>query len=230
MHIQISDSNEHGPFILAVRNNKAVFVNKLSLISSVLSRRTNSYLDECESASIAVVPVSEPSLAGPADDKNKVNYVILVQSKARESFGKPFQQVIKVIYQAKHVEENQKEIKNAECLGERFAVRVLDYDRKNFYWILEERVNGFPTAMVVPEFVELMNKILGTNYDDWFPIMALFFYGSDPEKDELMKNNEWFRNLVHALEHCDVGSHDLHPGNWGIRPSTGELVILDLGF
>lgn len=139
-------------------------------------------------------------------------------------------QVIKVIYQAKHVEENQKEIKNAECLGERFAVRVLDYDRKNFYWILEERVNGFPTAMVVPEFVELMNKILGTNYDDWFPIMALFFYGSDPEKDELMKNNEWFRNLVHALEHCDVGSHDLHPGNWGIRPSTGELVILDLGF
>lgn len=139
-------------------------------------------------------------------------------------------QVIKVVYQENGAIQNQHEVRNSECLGERFAVKVLDYDQQRFFWVIEERVKGFPTAHVVPEFVEMMNKVLGTNYDDWYPIMQLFFQGTDPEKEELMAKNEWFRDIVHALDQCDVGSHDLHPGNWGIRPGTGELVILDLGF
>jgi hypothetical protein len=138
--------------------------------------------------------------------------------------------VLKVVYREKDSNENQNEVKNAKCLGERYAVKIFDYDHEQFFWVVEERVKGFPTAFVVPEFVEMMNRILGTNYDDWFPIMQLFFHGTNPEKEELMSNNEWFREIVHKLENCEVGSHDLHPGNWGIRQSTGELVILDLGF
>lgn len=138
--------------------------------------------------------------------------------------------VIKVAHGKKGTFENQNEIKNAKCLGEKYAVKVLDYDHEQFLWIIEERIQAYPTAFVSPEFVGKINSILGTDYDDWFPIMQLFFCGTDPEKDKLIAKNEWFRGIVKALEQCDVGSHDLHPGNWGIRPSTGELVILDLGF
>jgi hypothetical protein len=138
--------------------------------------------------------------------------------------------VLKVIDREKSWHENRNEVKNAKCLGEKYAVKIFDYDHEQFFWVVEERVKAFPTAFVVPEFVELMNSILGTNYDEWFPIMQLFFDEPDPTKEELMKNNEWFREIVHRLKNCDVGSRDLHPGNWGVRPSTGELVILDLGF
>lgn len=140
-------------------------------------------------------------------------------------------QVLKVVRELKYVDQNQQELKNIECVGERFAVKVYDFDKFNQFWIIEERVEAYPEAYDNPKFIEKMNSILGTNYDDWFPIMGLFaIQGYDETKEKLLKTNAWFQNIVKALEDCDVGTEDLHPGNWGIRPSTGELVILDLGF
>jgi hypothetical protein len=42
--------------------------------------------------------------------------------------------------------------------------------------------------------------------------------------------SQWYVGLINALKGCKVASHDFHGGNWGIRPSTGEFVLLDLGF
>jgi hypothetical protein len=42
--------------------------------------------------------------------------------------------------------------------------------------------------------------------------------------------SKWYAGLIRALRNCQVHAEDFHYKNWGIRPSTGELVLLDLGF
>ncbi len=150
---------------------------------------------------------------------------------ARFSWNLNDSQVLKVARELKYVDQNQQELKNIKCMGERYAVKVYDFDRTNQFWIIEERVKAYPTAFRNPAFLEKINAILGTDYGDWYPVMELFATQKYNEtKERLLKTNDWFRGIIQALEGCDVGSNDLHPGNWGIRPGTGELVILDLGF
>lgn len=57
-----------------------------------------------------------------------------------------------------------------------------------------------------------------------------------PAPAEVRKANQawmrskWYQILVKRLRECQVSTFDLTANNWGIRPATGQLVILDLGF
>lgn len=138
------------------------------------------------------------------------------------------EQIIKVArYQPS--KQNEKEFENSLCLGKQFAVEVLDYDIQGFKWLIEEKVKGFENEKT---FAEYMNKILGTSSLDMFDIADIFAdsYHTRNIRKELIQNNDWFRSIIKALNHCIVATYDFHDENWGIRPSTGELVLLDLGF
>jgi hypothetical protein len=45
-----------------------------------------------------------------------------------------------------------------------------------------------------------------------------------------LKSSFWYRGLIANLQGCRVGSDDFGTNNWGVRSSTGELVLIDLGF
>lgn len=136
--------------------------------------------------------------------------------------------------------QNEKEFENSFCLGKKYAVEVLDYDINGFKWLIEERVDTFKTSH---SFAKYMNELFHTSSSEWeelfgsasldmFDIADIFAdsYQKREMKKYLMQTNEWFRSLVLALNHCIVASHDFHDGNWGIRPGTGELILIDLGF
>jgi hypothetical protein len=128
--------------------------------------------------------------------------------------------------------QNEQEFKNSFCVGKKYAVQVLDYDLNGFKWLIEENVKTFDEQDQSGEFVRTINKVLNFEFEDAGEVADLFagWPKLDDIRDHLMETNEWFRELMKAVEHCDVSSHDFHAGNWGIRPSTGELILIDLGF
>jgi NAD kinase len=49
-------------------------------------------------------------------------------------------------------------------------------------------------------------------------------------KNKTWLKNKWYAGLIAGLRKCQVQADDFHHKNWGIRPTTGDLVLLDLGF
>lgn len=152
--------------------------------------------------------------------------------------------VLKLAKNLEGVEQNKLEYKNSQCMGSKYAVQVLDHHHQ-FYWLIEERLGQLEDN----EFYAAINKKLGTNFGDRVMMPSGISIDSTlviigiiidmvqkrrrakyQEFYPYFENSEWFLGLVGVLEGCTVGYHDFHSGNWGIRPSTGELVILDLGF
>ena len=51
------------------------------------------------------------------------------------------------------------------------------------------------------------------------------------EIDILVKyKTKWFDGLVAKIKSCKIDPDELASRNWGIRESTGELILLDYGF
>lgn len=46
---------------------------------------------------------------------------------------------------------------------------------------------------------------------------------------QIYDRSEWFREFITALSDCKISAEDLHSENWGYRPSTGELIVIDYG-
>lgn len=149
-------------------------------------------------------------------------------------------QIIKTMKYSNHTEQNEKEVLNAQCLGERFAPKIFDY-HPQYFWILEERLAPQKTSALFDAFENLLHY----RFKTWEELKIFFHYSTDVERygdyedefthfrslyDRLIAENEWFITLMNHLEKCDVNASDFHDENWGIRPSTGEVVLLDLGF
>jgi hypothetical protein len=149
--------------------------------------------------------------------------------------------IIKVVDHEKSAKQNRKEVQHAECLGTKFAPKIYEYDELNYFWVIEERLEVF----YGDELYEKLEKILGYRFSDWQELKNFFAYAvadtyhndSDEQlrefeylKTKLIARNQWFRTLVSELQGCEVGSRDFHDENWGMRPATGEVVLLDLGF
>lgn len=148
-------------------------------------------------------------------------------------------QVLKVGLVYEELDQNKREVKNIKCMGEAYAPRLYDYHPK-FYWLLIERLQ----TLNEPEFVEAFSKRVGIKLEPRMNIngidsnMALVItnliggFQTKTYRDLLNKFNEspWFQGLMAQMKRCRVDPGDLHYENWGIRPSTGELVLLDLGF
>jgi hypothetical protein len=126
------------------------------------------------------------------------------------------------------IEQNETEVRNAECLGPEYAVRILDHD-PNFRWIIAEKLQQITDN----EFNELLALKLGVRvfWNKLNYMIKTFIRG-----DTIVLNNlpyeptKWFIDFATRLNNCKTAFFDFHPGNWGIRPATNELVVLDLGF
>lgn len=129
-------------------------------------------------------------------------------------------------------DQNEIEVKNALCLGEQYAVKVLHHHPK-FWWLVEERLQPMTADQLNREVYKLTGVQVHGTFD--FPD-AIQTEIHEPVNrkavvinQDLMKNS-WYANLIQGLKNCNVSSSDFHFQNWGIRPSTGEMVLLDLGF
>jgi len=139
--------------------------------------------------------------------------------------------IIKVLLPTKREgNQNEQEYQNATCMTSKFAVKIFDFDPNGFKWLIEENLFSFANREAA--FVKAINKITGYNFQHDDEITDLFagWPALDDIRDHLLENNEWFKELMQKLESCDVASFDFHPGNWGLRKETGEVVLLDLGF
>lgn len=138
--------------------------------------------------------------------------------------------------------QNKNEVDNAKCLGPSYSVKVYSNDPR-YIWIIEERVTPFKTK---EEFVNKFNELTNiqdpelkfkssVDLRDFLADIFSFESGGSSTRYQnrhnfLMKNNEWYKGFVEKLKGCQVASWDFHSNNWGIRPSTGEMVLLDVGF
>lgn len=147
--------------------------------------------------------------------------------------------------------QNRNEAKNIGCLGKKYAPEMLDH-HPDFLWIIQERLFQIDKQDLSDKLLER----LGYRFVDWYQMRNFFYYStlrvnSHEELDDswgleafqnrhqiewakkffdrLYGQNTWFTNLIDRLAGCRVDASDFHDENWGIRPSTGELVILDLG-
>lgn len=147
---------------------------------------------------------------------------------ARVAYAYGNNQVLKVAYAGGDAaEHNKKEVKNAACLGKQYAIQVYDWDKENFLWIVEERVQKTTIEQLETKFQELAGIPL-----DIEQIRDLFARSPDMQNvhQHLYGKSKWYSGLADKLKSCNAGAEDFHQNNWGIRQSTGELVLLDLGF
>ena len=167
----------------------------------------------------------------------------LGRGQARVAYAVDDDKVLKVALSDNKAYQNKNEVQNTKCIGSQYAVQVLDYDPKFFSWILEEKVDSISRLVLVNKMNSLMGfegtefKFIGAaDIQDFFADMHNLLAGrSDDQRYQqrhnlLMKGNRWYVGLLGKLQKCKVASWDFHHQNWGIRPSTGELVLLDVGF
>jgi hypothetical protein len=172
---------------------------------------------------------------------SKLKTITEIENYCRDTLGKPSgygsgrivwvidQDTIIKVARYQPSKQNEKEFERSLCIGSEYAVQVIDYDINGFKWLIEERVETFKTDN---NFVKYMNKKLGFEFEDYFQIVDMFsgFYYMKNIRDELLKANKWLKDFLYTIQTCNMSSHDFHPGNWGVRLSTGELILIDLGF
>ena len=149
---------------------------------------------------------------------------------------------------SKDTMQNAQESRNSRCLPKRYVVQVLD-KHPEFWCIVMERLQRLSLGQFVAEFEKRIGSSVpykpdGRGYDleqKESSIMLAIEAATQPTNpynsyDPVAKNNKqwlqnkWYAGLIAALRKCQVQSDDFHYKNWGIRPGTGELVLLDLGF
>jgi hypothetical protein len=98
--------------------------------------------------------------------------------------------------------------------------------------LIEERAQTFYEDDEDGRFVKRFSEQTGYEFESADDIIDMFAGWQQWAEvyEELTQTSPWFKGLIDAVEGCNVSSHDFHAGNWGIRPSTGELILIDLGF
>lgn len=177
--------------------------------------------------------------------KSKVK--IVGKGTFRAAFHLNDSKIIKIATMIEGSNHNKRELQHSRCLGKKFAVEVYE-NHPEFWWIVEERAN----LLSDDEFVDAFFANLGIdrNLYPYFNDMDIqqtieiaqsgrvesqyrddyVFENKLKASREWLARSEWFKNLIDGLKQCNVGSDDFGTQNWGIRPSTGELIIIDLGF
>lgn len=165
----------------------------------------------------------------------------------RAAFQLDEKRIIKIASLIVGVEQNKKEFQHSKCIGPKHAIQVLEH-HPEFWWLIEERADLLDDEQFVTSFFQH----LGVNQNDypWFDdtdirqAIELSQSGrtTSKYKDDFvfeklfkasqlwLKTSFWYRGLIANLKGCRVGSDDFGTNNWGIRPETGELILIDLGF
>ncbi len=160
----------------------------------------------------------------------KENLEELASGAARRTYIIDDKTILKLVRGAAWNYQNKNEVQHATCLGKSHAPIIFDYDSKNYYWIIEERLQPISDK----ELFDKLESLIHYRFKDWFDLKSFFatinIQNYDPLFAELYEGSEWLRKLVDELQKCEVSTGDFHDENWGVRPETGELVLLDLGF
>jgi hypothetical protein len=160
----------------------------------------------------------------------KENLEELASGAARRTYIIDDKTILKLVRGAGWNYQNKNEVQHATCLGKSHAPIIFDYDSKNYYWIIEERLQPISDK----ELFNKLESLIHHRFKDWFDLKSFFatinIQNYDPLFAELYEGSEWLRKLVDELQKCEVSTQDFHDENWGVRPETGELVLLDLGF
>jgi hypothetical protein len=139
--------------------------------------------------------------------------------------------IVKFAYDSDY-QQNKVELENSLCLGEKYAVKVIHHHPK-FYWLIEERLKLLSLEAFNKEILNRTGVKMDGVFD--FPdAVQTEMHDKISKQAEIhnaeMKKSPWYLGLLRGLKKCTINSRDFHYANWGIRPSTGELILLDLGF
>lgn len=150
---------------------------------------------------------------------------------SRVAYAVDAKRILKIAQYDSAASENANEVRRIECLGSSYAPIVYDYDREKYLWILQERLQ----PMGGEALFDKIEGLIGYKFKDWVELKEFFAgigsgYTDNRLLDELTAKSPWLKALADEIEGCAVGHHDFHDDNWGVRPATGELVLLDLGF
>jgi hypothetical protein len=215
-------------------------------------------LDEPQTTPAKPKPEVEPepekfsldSLKSLSTSKEKRLYIRktlseLGRGQARAAYALGNDQIIKVALSDTKAYQNKNEVENAECIGPKYAIKVLSYDPE-YVWVIEERVNSITSK----ELTSKLNEVLGLDNpknEKWrfggpFDVQEFFVEvpammdgTSDYEffierHNLLLKTSPWYVGFLSKVTGCMFDTSDFHYNNWGTRASTGELVLLDIGF
>lgn len=180
----------------------------------------------------------------------------LAHGQARAAYAIDEGTILKMALSDNKTYQNKNEVENAKCLGPKFAVQVLDF-HPQYAWIVEERVRPigkgeivhkinqltdlgetqlkFKSPKDIQEFFTQLPTLLATDFSNFesqkddYAVMGLLNH-AERHVFMMRQQNEWYKEFGSKMTGCKFASWDFHAANWGIRPSTGDLVLLDLGF
>jgi hypothetical protein len=220
--------------------------NLNKFIQEVIKEELNRMLEDTEGFSLEQLKTCPT----PASAKQYLDSHLekVGEGHFRITYGLDEKTVIKIIKpDSEDIMQNAQEARNSRCLPKRYVVQVLD-KHPEFWWIVMERLQGLSREQFVAEFEKRIGSPVpykpdGRGYDleqKESKIMMAIEFGAEPAyanvqgerktlNDQWLQN-KWYAGLIAALRKCQVQSDDFHYKNWGIRPGTGELVLLDLGF
>lgn len=148
--------------------------------------------------------------------------------------------VLKLAKDQEAKQANTREYTAAECLGEKYAMKVFEIHHDSL-WLTAEKLNPIrdPDG-VMDKLFDLLSPEIGNASLTQFPeLLAANNRNLDVPHfrklklgdihDQLFGKNQWYTGLIQGLVRCRAPAGDLGFRNWGIRPSTGEFVLLDLG-
>jgi hypothetical protein len=164
---------------------------------------------------------------------NTLNY--FAEGTYRIVFVVDDKRIIKQGMTDKGIKQNKREVENSRCLPKEYVVQVYDH-HPEFWWVIEERVETLDEVSMPNLFLKktgFQRLLLDSNIIMKLIVGAVDELQSSPYIDDLNESfleNAWYAGFINAITDCGVGYKDFHPGNWGFRPSTGDLVLLDLGF
>lgn len=165
----------------------------------------------------------------------------------RTAFQLDSTRVIKIATMDEGIGHNQREFYHAKCIGQEYSIKVLDH-HPDFWWLIEERAELLDDEQFIASFFQHLR--VNQNDYQWFDDTDIrqaielaqsgrttSRYKEDFVFEKLfkatqlwLKTSPWYRGLIANLKGCRVGSDDFGTNNWGIRPGTGELILIDLGF
>lgn len=136
-------------------------------------------------------------------------------------------------------EQNFNEIKRWECVNkqpnhEKYFMQIFDWDHKNYQWIVAEKLvpvkNRIQLEQIIQSLLQTKEEI-----EYWEIIDALLaeprrLQKFAPDLWKIVGNSKWFQEFSELVRECGIPTSDFREQNLGVRPSTGELVVLDLGY
>lgn len=179
------------------------------------------------------------------------NMKFLGRGETRTVYEYGNNKVLKVATNVEGIAANLKEIQTYKCLTKKYAAEIFDYDNNSEYgpgWIIMEKAATDETLLSaalltkIPAISQLKQSQYFSNYTEFvFHIFSealssakqgTYYNKYDEDLNLILKNmnKKWTVGLVSKISNCDIEPEDFHSKNWGIRESTGELVLIDYGF